>query len=394
MKKELKIFLTLFGVSILILFFIFIAFYIYYDLNRSYDLNNPIEEINNPLYPVDVNPNVTDNQDFSVENVGVASSSDTTYNTIINRKSNLNLEDIKNTVYYVLDNVESNFVDGKFKGRFFSSEILRYSFGDINGDGSGDAIVITTTKSNNLSVEEFHVVINKNGIPKVIKINPPLGEGDTVVNFNSVSIKSGKIILDMDISKNNDSECCSLIKKTIIYKFVNQNIVPVENAISWKNYSDSKFGFQFMYPGDLKPVVKSVYLDGKEVFDSVNVVLPIKFDNSYNTWDRKTFEISVLKQACPFRDKAVVVAKNGIDFYFYNPDYEETSDDGKILKQEEYMATKVGYCFIITNNVSGPGVKSPNYPKSSIITAPPDIYEFFNQEFIILDRILETFKFI
>lgn len=372
------------------MFFVFIGFYIYHDLNRDYTVDPLKDKTNSPLYPKDEGSTIVPTQD---NDLVVSNSVEVDKNTVINRKSNLNLDDIKNTIYYILDNKESNFVDGVFKRQSLSSQIVKYSFGDVNGDGSGDAIVVTSTSNGNSPIEELHVVLNKNGVPETHKVNPPVGDTDTAQNFNSISIRNGKIVLDMDILKEDDPKCCPSIKKTISYRFLKGAIVAVDDAISWKTYVDNKFGFEFMYPGDSKPVVKSVFIDGREVFDSINVIVPLKFDNSYNTWTEKAFEVSVIKQACPFRGKAEPITKNNINFYFFNPNYDETSNEEKILKQEEYMATKVGYCFIITNNVMGPGINSPSYPKSSIITTPPDIYEFFNQEFIILDRVLETFKF-
>lgn len=102
------------------------------------------------------------------------------------------------------------------------AEIQKKVFGDINGDHVVDAVVVigfSAGGSGNSTT--IYAVIGTKGDPLVTK---PLTLGDRIP-VNSISIRSGKIILDILKHGPNDPSCCPSVKKTLTYSVKNGALV-------------------------------------------------------------------------------------------------------------------------------------------------------------------------
>jgi hypothetical protein len=101
------------------------------------------------------------------------------------------------------------------KGEVELYSLTNSTLGDLNGDGQADAAVLIYS---HLSIGNGYApflvaLLNQNGSFKQVS-EIDLGGRD---NVNSISIKSGQVIVDMMIHGPNDGACCASVHK--IYKY-------------------------------------------------------------------------------------------------------------------------------------------------------------------------------
>ncbi len=176
------------------------------------------------------------------------------------------IPDINNLTYSTGNGFEYEDIkltNGKFKrgdspattSNFIDVSIVKSATGDINGDGKIDAMVITSTSLGNSPADTLYVVLNKdNPTPQII--NVPLEEGNTVRSYRNVSIKDGKITIELDIMSPTDARCCPSIHETNTYILDGKNLKKIlynnanldKGTLDWKTYTNEKYGFSFQYP--------------------------------------------------------------------------------------------------------------------------------------------------
>jgi hypothetical protein len=97
-------------------------------------------------------------------------------------------------------------------------------FGDLNGDGVEDAAVIlwSYVGASGCAVQ-LVAMINKNGVPRQVGTRL-LGDS---VGVNSLSIRSGVIVVDLTKHRPDDAHCCPSLRVTERYRLKCGNLVPV-----------------------------------------------------------------------------------------------------------------------------------------------------------------------
>ena len=156
---------------------------------------------------------------------------------ITSQISNLTLSDINNAIYTIIDAVDggtkAQFFNGKFQPQEnnalsnggLNSIISAYTFGDINQDGRGDAVVITTSGkgARDARVNELQIVLNINGKPQAKNVAIPLRTGEQnqiVVGIGNISIdNSGIIILRIDLHSISDTNAYSSVPVIRKYRY-------------------------------------------------------------------------------------------------------------------------------------------------------------------------------
>lgn len=125
-------------------------------------------------------------------------------------------------------------------------------FGDLNGDGQEDAVVILVSRSGGSGTyKELAVVLNQNGNANSIA-NQALGDRTVV---NSLTIQNG--VISINITPWNGGGIVQ--SETINYKLVGDKLVRDSSPISqvdtsnWKTYTNTQYGFEVQYPPQLKP---------------------------------------------------------------------------------------------------------------------------------------------
>lgn len=324
---------------------------------------------------------------------------DATTTSVINEKTNLVLSDIENGTYLVGQS-EIVFVDGVGHTKINESSAIKLvAFGDVNSDGNGDAIVVISTNeasTSPISRNDFFVILNKNGLAKSILFNPPLEDNVFIKNYKKLDITNGKIILDIEFSLNAEDDNFNNWKaKHLEYIFANNNyLIKYENKVSWKKYKNTEFGFELLYPEKTVLEVRPLSDGTRNILNSLFVSVPLPFVTKYNTWTEKGLSLFIKKNTCPYRNASMVMQKNGIDFHIYEPQSSETSNTDVVSKLVEYMTYRNGYCFTIVTKLEGPGPLSPKFPKTADAKSPQNIENFFGLEFILLNQVLDTFKFL
>ncbi len=185
--------------------------------------------------------------------------------------SNLTLSDINNATY-TIDGIQAQFSDGKFHperdsalstDQGLNAIISSYALGDINGDGKGDAVVVTEYGMGvrDARTDALQIVLNVNGKPQVTNIAIPSHSGENLaIGFSVVSIdSSGLIKLTLDILPPSGDYYNPIIT-TREYRYVNGALVENQTAANlktqstnitvagWKTYSNAQYGIQFQYP--------------------------------------------------------------------------------------------------------------------------------------------------
>jgi len=100
--------------------------------------------------------------------------------------------------------------------------ISQMAFGDLNGDGIGDAAVLLAENYGGTGVfVSVVVMINQNG--KSVQAGAQMIDDRPMIN--SISIKDGQIFLDATIHGPNDPGCCAAQSVKQVYRFVGGKLV-------------------------------------------------------------------------------------------------------------------------------------------------------------------------
>ncbi len=159
------------------------------------------------------------------------------------------------------------------------------AFGDLNGDGSPDAVVPAVEQLGGSGSFYYLVAfLNDNGQPKEIATQLL---GDRVV-VNSIVIENGKVIVDMLDHGPSDGMARATMPITKYFVLQNNSLIessktPQINTTTtgessgWKTYTDSQYGFTFQYPEGWRISDTSEMKDGRK-WPSVNIASPLRYD--------------------------------------------------------------------------------------------------------------------
>jgi hypothetical protein len=98
-------------------------------------------------------------------------------------------------------------------------------FGDLNGDGVGDAAVVLVTNAGGGIFYDLAVVINEGGTPKNVA-STFLGDR---IKIDSISVEAQRVIVNVITHDADDPTCCPTLKMTRIYHLEDGALV--ENSI-------------------------------------------------------------------------------------------------------------------------------------------------------------------
>jgi len=305
----------------------------------------------------------------------------------ISYKSNLTLSDIENTTYTLASFPDAKFVNGKFSQGGVVASTSMYAFGDVNNDGSGDAVVVVSQVSGE---ERLYVVLNTGGLAKSILVSSPPTTG-IKITYKNPEIKNGQIIIkEIREAHGFDETLSSSFERA--YKFENNKLVNDIKRSDWKTYSNSEFKFQLSYPKESTLDVRAMSDGTRDIPNTLKAAINLPFITTYNTWDKLGVVVYVTKATCPYRNDSTIVEDNGIQFHVYDPSHTKTSYTESSIKMKEYMTYKAPFCYIIISKLEGPGPLSPNFPKPEDVRSPENLDNFFKLQFVIPDQVVGTFK--
>lgn len=149
--------------------------------------------------------------------------------------SDITLKELKNAEYYIgMLERKAKFVDGTFVQQgdeYLKVVISDVAFGDLNGDGRGDAAVIMESDGGgSATFIDLAAVINDSDSPRHIA---SVSLGDRV-KINSMSIRSGVIVIDMTVRGPDDASCCPTLKKVVEYKLSGERLTATDSGKSAK----------------------------------------------------------------------------------------------------------------------------------------------------------------
>jgi hypothetical protein len=150
----------------------------------------------------------------------------------------LSLDILKNATYlsdwYEGGTVQLN--DGYYEERYGEGETDRaatslietgIAFGDLDFDGSEDAIVLLVTNGGGTGqFYDLQVVLNDNGQPNAVAYQPL---GDRII-LNDLSINHGIITVDMITQGPTDGACCPTLPLTLKYELQADQLAPANLA--------------------------------------------------------------------------------------------------------------------------------------------------------------------
>lgn len=306
-------------------------------------------------------------------------------NTTVTSIGNITLSDIQNITY---ETEADDIVLNEGVSEDGCIQLKEYSFGDVNKDGNGDAVVLLKATSQCVltTTERLYVVVNQNGIFKTVLVFLPIpNEGSFI--YKTPIIKNGSIFVDVSFDK-------GITFSVFEFQFKDGVLASPINTVRLKNYINEEFKFKFKYPEGVFVSERPIIESGKNLKESLMVSLSLPFLESFNTWKEKGVNFFIKPGVCPIRASSKLEERNGIEFYKYNPDITETSDVVSIEKKREYMTYKAPFCFITILSIKGIGPKHPSFPKPEVLTAPENEELFLKLEMVSLEQIFDTFSFI
>ncbi|MBM3136080.1 MAG: hypothetical protein FJZ89_12535, partial [Chloroflexi bacterium] len=102
-----------------------------------------------------------------------------------------------------------------------------YAFGDLNGDGVGDAaVVLVASGGGSGTFISLEAVINDKGMPKHVA-TASLGDR---TRLKSIAIKAGEIVVTTLTHGPNDPMCCPTIEGTQKYKLQGDKLILVSST--------------------------------------------------------------------------------------------------------------------------------------------------------------------
>ena len=136
--------------------------------------------------------------------------------------SPITLDELKNLTYQIdgeditLQNGKREFNPDSDRGihdKAIFVHLVDHAFGDIDGDGSSDAIAVLQVSDGGSGIYYYlSTVYNDHGSPKVI--GPAFILGDRL-EFRSVSIRDGKVAAQLMMHKPEDALCCPSLFRTL-----------------------------------------------------------------------------------------------------------------------------------------------------------------------------------
>lgn len=98
-------------------------------------------------------------------------------------------------------------------GKAIFAHFVDHAFGDLDGDGSSDAIAVLQVTDGGSGIYYYlSTVYNDHGSPKVV--GPAFVLGDRL-EFRSVSIREGKVTAQLMMHKPEDGLCCPSLFRTL-----------------------------------------------------------------------------------------------------------------------------------------------------------------------------------
>jgi hypothetical protein len=142
----------------------------------------------------------------------------------------LTLEVLKNFTYLVPDfNIEAVLQQGIFTSSDTRVELVEpAAFGDINGDGLEDAVVVLVVDpSGSGTFYNLVAVLNQGGMPVQAAFSY-IGDRQGIKNLE---ITAGEIILDFVTQGPNDPLCCASEEHLRTYRFENGELLVIGDQI-------------------------------------------------------------------------------------------------------------------------------------------------------------------
>jgi hypothetical protein len=98
-----------------------------------------------------------------------------------------------------------------------------YAFGDLDGDGAGDAVVVLESDPGGSGVFfDLVALLNRNG--RAVALHPvPLGDR---VQVNDVAIRNGNVQVDLVKHGPDDPQCCPSLDVSLPYRVEGDTLVP------------------------------------------------------------------------------------------------------------------------------------------------------------------------
>ncbi len=141
------------------------------------------------------------------------------------QSSRLSMEVLQNSKYRVEEET-IKLKNGRFlrksRDNFLDVRLSRVAFGDLDKDGSEDAVVLLVYNSGGSgSFYQLSAVLNKNGIPQDVA-STVLGDRVVVQSFG---IRSGRIVTEMITHGPEDPSCCPTLKETLHFTLAGSELV-------------------------------------------------------------------------------------------------------------------------------------------------------------------------
>ena len=137
--------------------------------------------------------------------------------------ASLTLDMLRNGTYYssyykrTVTLVNGAYSEGSGSDQYSVQMLDMVAFGDLNGDGFGDAAILLVENSGGTGeFESVVAILNKEGAPSQAG---QAGLGDRV-KLNAMAINAGMLVLDMLVQGPNDPMCCPSLPETQSFRVV------------------------------------------------------------------------------------------------------------------------------------------------------------------------------
>jgi len=149
------------------------------------------------------------------------------------KQASLTLRDLQNAEYPSQwpASGRAKLVNGRFRepaAPGAATDILvrateHYAFGDLDGDGAGDAVVVLESDPGGSGVFfDLVALLNRNG--QAVPL-PPVPLGDRV-QVNDVAIRNGNVQVDLVKHGPDDPQCCPSLDVSLPYRLEGDTLVP------------------------------------------------------------------------------------------------------------------------------------------------------------------------